>query len=362
MKVLIVAPPWLPVPPAAYGGTELVVDGLCRGLAALGHDVTLVATGDSTCPVPLRWHHREALGTGRSRTAGMLAHVLAAYDVADALAPDIIHDHTILGAYVASTTRHRAITTNHNAFDDDTNPVYRRIARRVPVIAISGSHARSARGFTPIAAIHHGLDTDAIAPGSGTGGYALFLGRISPAKGVHHAIEAAHAIGMPLRIAAKVTEQPERDYLARAIEPRLGAGATFLGEVGGDAKDRLIGEAAVLVNPIQWEEPFGMVMIEAMARGTPVVACARGAAREIVDPGITGILVESTSDLPAALLRAVELDRSAVRARARERFSLDRMAREHVRAYEHVLAGTLRPSALDARRGALTQARARVPR
>lgn len=333
----MVAPPWLPVPPTGYGGTELVVDGLCRGLVALGHDVTLFATGDSSCPVPLRWQHPEHLGTGRSRTAGMLSHALAAYDVAATLRPDIVHDHTILGAYVAAMTGMPALTTNHNPFDRDANAIYRRIADRVPVVAISRSHARAAEGFVPIAAIHHGIDVDGHGSGSGDGGFALFIGRISPSKGVHHAIRAARAVGMPLRIAAKVTEQGEREYFHRVIEPELGPGTAFLGEVGGAAKERLLGSATVLVNPIQWDEPFGMVMVEAMAHGTPVVATARGAAVEIVEPGITGILVEDARDLPDAILAARGLDRSRIRARARERFSLERMAREYVAAYERVL-------------------------
>lgn len=336
----MVAPPWLPVPPTGYGGTELVVDGLCRGLVALGHEVALFATGDSTCPVPTRWQHREHLGTGRSRTAGMLSHALAAYEAAATMRPDIVHDHTILGAYVAATAGATAITTNHNAFDEDANAIYRHIADRVPVIAISHSHERTASGFTPIAAIHHGIDVDAHAAGTGDGGYALFIGRISPSKGVHHAIDAARAIGMPLRIAAKVTEHQEREYFRRVIEPELGSGAEFLGEVGGEAKERLLGSAAVLVNPIQWDEPFGMVMVEAMAHGTPVVAIDRGAATEIVEPGLTGVLVEDPRDLPDAIVAARSLDRAAIRDRARQRFSLDRMAREHVAAYERVLGGS----------------------
>ena len=337
MKVLLVAPPWLPVPPTGYGGTELVIDGLARGLQALGCEVTLFATGDSTCPVPVRSHHRAALGTGRSRTAAMLAHVLAAYDAADALAPDIVHDHTILGAYVAAEGGRVAITTNHNAFDDDANATYRRIADRVPVLALSRSHAGSARGFTPMASIHHGIDVDAQPVGSGDGGYAVFLGRIAPSKGVHVAIAAAREAGIPLRIAAKITEAAEEDYFRAVIEPELGDGIEFLGEVGGDAKRRLLGDACCLLNPIQWDEPFGMVMIEAMACGTPVVAMARGAAPEIIDAEVTGIAVTDERDLAPAIERALRMDRGAVRRVAHRRFSVARMAAAHLRAYEEVL-------------------------
>lgn len=337
MKVLLVAPPWLPVPPAGYGGTELVIDGLARGLSSLGCEVTLVASGDSTCPVPTRSLHPTALGTGRSRTAAMLAHILAAYDVADELAPDVVHDHTILGAWRAAGSGHRAVTTNHNAFDADANAVYRRIADRVPVLALSAAHARHAEGFTPMAAIHHGLDLAQYPEGPGGGGYAAFLGRISPSKGVHVAIAAAREAGIGLRIAAKITEAGEEEYFRRVIEPQLGDGIEFLGEVGGEAKLRLLGSAQCLLNPIQWDEPFGMVMIEAMACGTPVVATARGAAPEIVDPGVTGFTVADDRDLATAIGRSARLARAEVRAVAQERFSFERMAAEHLRVYEEVL-------------------------
>lgn len=346
----MVAPPWLPVPPTGYGGTELVIDGLCRGLIALGHEVTLFTTGDSTCPVPMRFQHPQALGTGRSNTAGMLNHVLRAYDIADALEPDIVHDHTILGAYVASTRHHPAITTNHNPFDSDTNPIYSRLAAAVPVIAISNAHAATAHGFTPITAIHHGIDTEAMPLGDGSGGYALSLGRISPSKGIHLAIDAARAAGIPLRIAAKVTEQGEREYFHREIEPRLGDGIEFLGEVGGAVKVQLLREAACLLNPIQWDEPFGMVMVEAMACGTPVIATDRGAAAELVRDGVNGVLVSSRTEpsnalvdsIAEAIRRALAFDRHKVRADAIDRFSLTRMARDHVVVYEHVLASAHR--------------------
>lgn len=330
----MIAPPWLAVPPAGYGGTELVIDGLCRGLAAIGHDVTLFATGDSTCPVPTRWLHHEGLGTGRSRTAGMLGHVLAAYDAADELRPDIVHDHTILGAYLGSSRGHAMVTTNHNPFDEETNPIYRRIADTVPVIAISRAHASAARGFEPVAAIHHGIDIAAQPLGDGRGGYALSIGRISPAKGIDLAIAAARSAGIPLRIAAKITEQREREHFRRVIEPALGDGVEFLGEVGGADKTRLLAEAACLLNPIQWEEPFGMVMIEAMACGTPVVSTPRGAANEIVRDGVNGALVAEGESIADAIGRAIALDRRAVRMDAEARFSLERMAREHVGVYE----------------------------
>lgn len=338
MKVLLVAPPWLPVPPTGYGGTELVVDGLARGLKELGHDVTLFATGDSTCPVTVRSLHRVALGTGRSRTAAMLSHVLAAYDVAEALHPDVIHDHTILGAYVGAGTEQAVLTTNHNAFDDDANAIYRRIVNRVPVLALSAAHAKHAEGFSPFAAIHHGIDLSQYPMGQGGGGYAAFLGRIAPSKGVHIAIAAAREAGIGLKIAAKITETAEEEYFRRIIEPQLGEGIEFLGEVGGDAKQRLLSNAACLLNPIQWDEPFGMVMIEAMACGTPVVSTARGAAPEILDVGVTGILVDDERDLAGAIGRALQLNRTAIRARAEQRFSIQRMAAEHARVYEEVLS------------------------
>lgn len=338
MRIAIIAPPWLPVPPPAYGGTEAVLDNLARGLQAAGHDVLLYATGDSTCDVPRAWTYPAALGTNSISAVSELRHAIDAYDAATAWGAEVVHDHTIAGLpFSAEHPELPVITTNHGPFDDALSAVYARLAARVPVIAIS-HHQASTAGEVPIAAvIHHGLDVDRCVLGRGDGGYALFLGRMSPDKGVHTAITVAQRAGVPLQIAAKMREPTERAYFEDCIRPRLGHGIEYVGEVGGDAKTDLLRDASCLLNPIAWPEPFGMVMIEALAHGTPVVATPCGAAPEIVDHGVTGWLAADEDRLAAAVADAPTLDRAACRAAAARRFSTTRMAAEHLAVYERVV-------------------------
>ncbi len=340
MKIAIVAPPWVAVPPVGYGGTEVVLDGLARGLQAAGHDILLFTTGDSTCPVPKAWVFEEACGVGIGGAVTELRHVIHAYEAASGY--DIVHDHTLVGpVYSERFSSLPVVTTNHGPFDGELHDYYRAIGDRVPIIAISDHQASTASDISVAAVIHHGIDVDKFTVGSGGGGYALFLGRMSPDKGVHNAIRIARKAGVPLKIAAKLHEQPEYDYFNEYVRPLLGGDIEYVGEVGGAAKRDLLAEASCLLNPMQWHEPFGMVMIEALSSGTPVVATPRGAAPEIVDDGVTGYLRAGEEGLASALLRVGELDRAACRKAAVGRFSLEPMVEAHVALFERVLAGEL---------------------
>lgn len=338
MRVAIVAPPWVPVPPPAYGGTEAVIDGLARGLVAAGHEVLLFATGDSTCPVPTAWVFPEAVGIGTSGSVTDLRHVLHAYDEIRRWGPDIVHDHTLVGPVYAEGFEHlRVVTTNHAPFTSELGDYYRAIGGRVPIVAISRHHALTAVGTRVAAVIHHGVDLDRYQPGPGDGGYALFLGRMCADKGVTTAIEVARAAHLPLKIAAKVREPHEIAYLEAHVAPLLGHGVELLGEVGGRDKVELLGGARCLLNPIAWPEPFGMVMIEALACATPVVATPCGSVPELVDDGRTGFVRATFDGLVDALEHVDALDRASCRADAAERFSIERMAADHVALYERVL-------------------------
>jgi glycosyltransferase involved in cell wall biosynthesis len=225
------------------------------------------------------------------------------------------------------------VTTNHGPFDADLAPLYGALAGRVPILAIS-RHQATLAGDVPIASvIHHGVDVDRFPVGDGRGGYALFLGRMTPDKGVHSAIDVARAAGIPLLIAAKMCEPAEHDYFNSRVRPLLGGDIEYIGEVGGDQKLRLIGGARCLLNPIAWPEPFGMVMIEALACGTPVVGTPCGAAPELIDNGVTGFLHRDRLALVAAIGHADGLDRAACRAVAEARFSMARMASDHTGFY-----------------------------
>lgn len=343
MRVALIAPPWVAVPPPAYGGTERVLDELCRGLAAEGHDVLLVATGDSTSPVERSWTYETALGTERAAPLAELRHVVDGYRAAAEWRADIVHDHTLAGPLLGpDRTSAPVLTTNHGPFEGDLAAFYREVARRVPVLAISHHQASTAEG-TPIeAVIHHGVDVAAHPIGAGRGGYALFLGRMNPDKGVHTAIRVARAAGLPLRIAAKMREPDERAYFEAEVEPHLGGDVEYVGEVGGADKLALLADAVCLLNPIAWAEPFGMVMIEALACGTPVVATPLGAASEIVDDGATGFLRRDEASLVRAVADVASLDRGACRAAAEARFSTKRMVAEHLEVYERLAGANLR--------------------
>jgi len=332
-----VAPPSVPVPPPEYGGTELVVDHLARGLVAAGHEVSLFATGDSTCPVERHWVLERAVGT-LANPADELAHVQAAY--AELAGCDVIHDHTVLGPLwaVANDIRTPVVVTAHGEFTPELTELYRTVGDRVAVVAISEHHRSTAPSVPVAAVIHHGIDVERIPVGAGDGGYVLFLGRMNPDKGVHRAIQVARAAGKKLLIAAKMWEPDEHRYFAECVEPLLDEDAVYVGQVGGAAKAALLGAAEALVNPIRWPEPFGLVMIEALATGTPVLTFAEGAAPEIVEHGRTGFVCRDDDEMADLLRRVGELDRAACRASVEARFSTARMVADHVALYRRLLA------------------------
>ncbi|MGD0743483.1 MAG: glycosyltransferase family 4 protein [Acidimicrobiales bacterium] len=339
MRIMIVAPPWLPVPPPAYGGTETVLDGLARGLRAAGHDVLLYTTGESTCPVERAWVFERAVGVGEGGAAQEIRHVVHAYEAGRQV--DVVHDHTLIGPlYSERFSDLPVVTTNHGPFESDLIDLYRIVADRVPVIAIS-RHQASTAGDVPIAAvIHHGVEPAEFPVGDGTGGYALFLGRMNPSKGAHVAAHVARRAGIALKIAGKCHEKLEIDYFEGMVKPLVGPDVEYLGEVDHATKLDLLGGATMLLNPISWPEPFGMVMIEALACGTPVVTTPHGAAPEIVEDGVTGFIREGESALSEAAGRVGEIDRWRCRAAVEGHFSLRRMVDEHVELYRRVAGGT----------------------
>jgi glycosyltransferase involved in cell wall biosynthesis len=335
MRIALVAAPWLPVPPTAYGGTEVVIDRLATGFVAAGHEVLLFTTGDSTCPVPRAWVRAQADLDLLGQSVVELHHLVHAYDrVADF---DIIHDHTVLGpAYALGRCRGQVVTTNHGPFTAEINDIYAHVVQHAALIAIS--HDQASRSTAAVSAvIHHGVRPEDFPVGAGDGDYLLFLGRFSPDKGAREAALAAHEAGVNLVLAAKMREPGEIEYFHEQVEPLLDSRVRYVGEVGREHKLELLGSARALLNPIRWPEPFGLVMIEALASGTPVLTLRWGAAPEIVDDGTTGFVCESDADLVAAIGRIGELDRAACRRALETRFSADRMVRDHLDLYERLL-------------------------
>lgn len=335
LRIGLLAPPWLPVPPIGYGGTEAVVDRLARGFQEAGHHVVLFAAPGSTCPVDTR-----SVAAFESRPLGAavteVRHVLAAYEAfADC---DIVHDHTLAG--LLESTRCPTVptvTTCHGPLAGDLRDIYSRVARRLSIVAISHSQARQAPEIPVAAVIHHGLDVEEFPLGTGSGGYLLFLGRMSPEKGAHRAIEIADKAGIPLVLAAKMREPAEQQYFDELVRPLLGHGAEYVGEVAGAEKLRLLGDAVALLNPIRWAEPFGLVMVEALACGTPVLTHPVGAAPEIVDHARTGFICESDDALATAASLVGGLDRSHCRDAVWRRFSTDQMIDGHLALFDRLL-------------------------
>ncbi|MEE2570800.1 glycosyltransferase family 4 protein [Pseudarthrobacter sp. J64] len=338
MLVGLIAGPWIPVPPETYGGTERVIDGLARGLETAGHSVLLAAPSDSTCPVPLARRMRESDPESLGTAVTELSQVIRAYEALDGV--EVIHDHTVTGPlYARRPAGIPVVTTIHGILDAAAVDVYRVMAANTAIIGIS--HDQVSRTRLPVdRIIHHGMDVESVPVGSGQGGYVCFVGRMCPDKGVLEAIQVARQAGIPLRIAAKMRDRTEMTYFQDVIEPLLGSNEEFLGEVDDAAKQHLMGEAMALLNPIQWHEPFGLVMIEALAAGTPVVGTPIGSAGEIVDHGRTGFLAP-TDRLADLLPRAAGLDRALCRSQALQFFSTGRMVRDHLELYRAILDGGL---------------------
>jgi glycosyltransferase involved in cell wall biosynthesis len=340
MRIGLIAPPWVPVPPPAYGGTEVVIDNLARGLKQLGHEVRLFTVGESQCPVPTDFLYPAPIAP-IGVTVPETAHVLAAYEsLADM---DVIHDHTFLGPLISGLRGMRrppVVHTNHGPFNGETQPIQAEIAKHCSLVAISHSQARQAQqyGGVPIAAvIHHGIDLDVYTPGPGGGGYVMFIGRMSPDKGVHHAVRIAKKAGKRLLLSTKMREDNEIAYFESEVKPLLDIDDDMPAEMPLDRRIDLLRHADAMLNPITWREPFGLVMAEALACATPVLAFPNGAAPEIIDPGRTGYLCRDEGEMISAVDRVAELDRNLCRDAAQQRFSLQRMARDHDELYRRVL-------------------------
>lgn len=336
MRVGIVAPPWAPVPPPLYGGIEQAIDGLARGFQAAGHDVVMFTTGDSTSPVERRWLLEASEGYRMGYTVPELRHVIAAYEQLDDV--DVVHDHSVLGpVYAERFPGKKVVTTIHGPFNDELTDIYRRIADRVPIIAISHAQ-RAVVPDLPIAkVIHHGIDASAFPRGEGSGGYCLFLGRMNPDKGAQRAAVAARKAGVPLVMAGKCREPWEHQFFDQEIAPNLSDDIRYAGEVPHEEKVRLLAGAACTLFPIRWNEPFGLVMVESLACGTPVLAFKEGAAPEVIEHGRTGYLCEDESDMAEFIAAAGDLDRADCRAAVEGYFSMERCVGEHLELFEGLL-------------------------
>jgi glycosyltransferase involved in cell wall biosynthesis len=341
LRIAQVAPLYESVPPHGYGGTERVVSWLTEELVRLGHDVTLFASGDSVTKAKLVAPCAKALRLDADCMDQLAMHLLLLEEVFRVAGRfDVIHFHCDYLHFPFSRRQRCAhVTTLHGRLDIPELPLLYREYDGVPVISISNAQRRPLPWLNWQGTVYHGLPRDLHTFHEGPGQYLAFLGRISPEKRVDRAIDIARAVGMPLKIAAKV-DRADRDYYEGEIAPRLKAAAPlveFVGEVGGRAKDEFLGHAAALLFPIDWPEPFGLVMIEAMACGTPVIAFRRGSVPEVMTDGVTGFVVDDVEGGVRAVGRLGELSRRRCRATFEERFEAARMARDYLALYRRMV-------------------------
>lgn len=339
MRIAQVAPLFESVPPKLYGGTERIVHYLTEELVQLGHDVTLYASGDSQTSARLVSASQRALRLDETSIDPVAHHIKQLDQLAREHAEyDVIHFHIdYLHFTVSRLLGYPQLTTLHGRLDiSDLQPLYDQFPE-MPVVSISDAQRAPLPQANFIGTVLHGLPTDLLPFSPQPADYLLFMGRISPEKRPDRAVEIARALNLPLRVAAKVAKHDQQYYdgeIAALFRDPL---VTFQGEVSEADKAALVGGARVLLFPIDWPEPFGLVMIEAMACGTPVVAFDHGSVREVLEDGVTGFIVDDMQQAVAATKRALTLDRRRIRQTFERRFSARRMAEQYVRLYETVI-------------------------
>ncbi|MFN2629770.1 MAG: glycosyltransferase family 4 protein [Gaiellaceae bacterium] len=341
MRVAILSPVWFPVPPTGYGGIEWIVALLADGLVDAGHDVTLYASGDSRTKAKLEWIYEVAPSAEIGRSQVEIRHALACFERASEF--DVISDHSgppaaAIGGAVATPVVH----TVHGPLDGEAGDLYASIMRVAPstgLISISINQRKPRPDLRWIANIPNALDFSVYPASPHRGDYLLFVGRFNAEKGAHRAVAVAMETCLPLKLIGKMREPAEKKYFHELIQPHLRDGQIeYLGEVSHGEKVELLQNARATLFPIKWEEPFGLVMIESMACGTPVIATRWGSVPEVIEHGRSGIIIDDWREFPAALDQADELDPVELRRAAEERFSPSRMVADYVSAFRSAVA------------------------
>jgi glycosyltransferase involved in cell wall biosynthesis len=344
LRIAMVVPPWYELPPRGYGGLEQVVAGLIDALARRGHRVTLFGTGTQTGT------HSEFVPTTRElqhhrlgEILPELAHLARADRMIAENGFDVVHDHTTAGPLLAPRRGVPTVATVHGMPTDELGEVLSGVDRSVALVAISEAQRRLAPDVPWAGTVHHGLSAEYLESNPVRGeGPVLWLARFTEDKGPDIAINACRAAGLPLVLAGKANESSEQRYLAEVIEPMAVPDVTVLRNPDRDRTMALLREARCLIMPIRWEEPFGMVMLEAMAVGTPVVGLRRGAVPELVRHGVTGLICDDPDELPQALRDVSAIDPVACVRHVRDSFSADLMAAGYERVYRRCAA--MRPA------------------
>ena len=339
MKIAQVSPLYERVPPKYYGGTERVVSYLTDSLVALGHEVTLYASGDSVTKAELRPGCSCALRLDKDSSEPVADHIYLAEQVfQESDEFDVVHSHIDYLAFpLLRRMRTPHVSTLHGRLDIANLTNLFREFRDEPLVSISRNQRLPLVGVNWMATVHHGLPESLYRPRLHAAGYLAFLGRVSPEKRLDHAIQIARRAGLPLKIAAKVDKKDQEFFDAR-IKPHIdGRNVEFIGEIGEKQKGDFLGNAIALLFPIDWPEPFGLVMIEAMACGTPVIARSRGSVPEIIRHGVNGFLVKDLEGAVQAIKDVPQISRQKCREVFEERFTSTRMARDYLAVYEQLI-------------------------
>ncbi|MEU8202761.1 glycosyltransferase family 4 protein [Streptosporangium sp. NPDC049046] len=345
LRVLMVAPPWYDVPPRGYGGIESMVAVLVAGLTRRGNDVTLVGAGRAGTRARFLSTYGRAPSERIGEPLPEMLHAARAYAMTSGLVVDVIHDHSLAGPLTAPARGVPTLITCHGEMEGEFGEYYRALGTTVSMVAVSEAQRRIAPDLNWAGVVHNAVDVTAFPFRERKEDWVLWLGRFNEDKGAHLAIDAARAAGRRILLAGKLTEKVECDYFDEYVKPRLGPDAEYVGEADTARKHELLAAARCLLFPIVWEEPFGMVMIEAMACGTPVVALCRGAVPEVVVDGVTGFIRSDPSELPAAIEAADTLDPRACRVRVERFFGVEAMARAYEAIYRRTIAGLPRQAA-----------------
>jgi len=344
LHIAMVAPPYFDVPPAAYGGIETVVADLVDALVARGHKVTLIGAGRHATRAQ---RFITTYDTGPADRLGEpmpeIVHAAKVASILDTLDVDVIHDHTMAGPLMARGRLTPTVVTAHGPVTGDPGDFYGALGDTIQLVAISDAQRAKAPELPWAARVHNAIRAQTFPFRSEKEDYALFLGRFHPEKAPHLAIDAARGAGLPVVLAGKCSEPVERAYFAREIEPRIGKDVTIFGIADATAKRRLLSRARCMLFPIQWDEPFGLVVIEAMVCGTPVVALRRGAVPELIVDGQTGVVVDSIDELPDGITRARSIDPVACRKHVEAGFTVEVMAEGYESVYRQAVLLTPDP-------------------
>ncbi len=337
LRIAVVAPPWYPLPPDGYGGIEAMVYWLVEGLVGRGHDVTLIGAGASGTSGAFRQTYAEAPTDRLGQPMPEVMHALVASDHLDALDADVVHDHSFVGPLATRCRRAPTVVTAHGPVTGELAEYYRRIGRHTALVAISEAQRAEERGVRWAGTVPNAIPVAEYPLEVDKDDYCLFLGRMNPEKAPDLAIRAARAAGRRIVVAAKCSEPEERRYFEERVRPLLGPDVEWFGEASTGQKKALLARAHCLVFPIRWEEPFGLVMIEAMACGTPVVALRAGSVPEVVVDGVTGWIRDTPAELPGAINQVHLLDPKACRKHVASRFGLPDMAAGYEAVYRRAI-------------------------